>query len=318
VADYNQATATSVSAGSLAAPTPPSPPPVGLRLGSSNNELPVVSYAWRASRPGTGTPDLRDFIVTLAPGSVEPGVWGALAAGTHLDSATIRVRRMSQGNLDEYRTYTVQDVTVSSFSTGEDGSGGTPEVAVADPSTFAPYAGFGTTAFLGTGDLATPGTVSESGGVFTVSGSHTYAEEGSHPISVIVQHDNAAAASVTLQVEYAFSGCLAPLHPNMSYALGGTIPGRVGGGPRADSPAEGGDDILVGGVGDDLLVGSAGQDLLVGGFAPHRSDAIAEDARPSHATDDDFIISGGGVADLAHDQGVLEATLPHDMDTGDV
>jgi Ca2+-binding RTX toxin-like protein len=57
----------------------------------------------------------------------------------------------------------------------------------------------------------------------------------------------------------------------------GVPPGLVGGGPRADMPAEGGDDILVGGVGDDLLVGGAGQDLLVGSFAANRPANTGQD-----------------------------------------
>jgi hypothetical protein len=87
---------------------------------------------------------------------------------------------------------------------------------------------------------------------------------------------------------------------------------------RADMPADGGGDILVGGTGDDVLVGGTGQNLLVGGYAPHRPDALARDALPSRPADDYFILSGGGAADWLHDTGATEATLPHDMDTGDV
>jgi hypothetical protein len=93
--------------------------------------------------------------------------------------------------------------------------------------------------------------------------------------------------------------------------------GLVGAGLRADMPAEGGNNILVGGVGDDVLVGGTGQDLLVGGFAPRSPAATAQDALPSRPADDYFILSGDGAADPLHDQGATEVTLPHDMDTGD-
>jgi CSLREA domain-containing protein len=97
----------------------------------------------------------------------------------------------------------------------------------------------------------------------------------------------------------------------------GALPGLVGSGLRADLPAQGGDYVLTGGVGDDLLVGGAGQDLLVGGFAANRPASTGQDALPSRPADDYFILSGGGAADLLHDQGATEVTLPHDMDTGD-
>jgi autotransporter-associated beta strand protein len=223
LADYDQAKGIIYSPGGLVSPALPAPPPLGLTLGG-NNEMAVTGYSWGPRNSGAGTPTLNDLSLLLAPGIVEPGLWGALVAGTYLPSAVVHVRAPSATLPFEYLTYTLQDVTISGFSTGEDGSGapqdtlqlhfgeltesyssatgatavavsdfngGTPEVAVADAGTFAAYAGFGTRAFLGTGDLAVPGTISESGGIFTVSGSHTYAEENSHPISVIVQHDSA-------------------------------------------------------------------------------------------------------------------------------
>ena len=48
----------------------------------------------------------------LRPGTAEPGLWGHLAAGTHLDSAVIHVRT---GLGQEYATYTLTNVTVASF-----------------------------------------------------------------------------------------------------------------------------------------------------------------------------------------------------------
>jgi type VI protein secretion system component Hcp len=84
-------------------------------------ELAIQSYSWGAQ--GGTIPRVQDFTMTLAPGSVEPGLWGHLAANTHVNSAVIHVR--NGGGL-EYATYTLTDVLISSFTTGE-ASGGTPQ-----------------------------------------------------------------------------------------------------------------------------------------------------------------------------------------------
>src|SRR5205823_5482231 len=44
---------------------------------------------------------------------------------------------------------------------------------------------------------ASPGTITVNAGVFTVSGNHSYAEEGSKTITVTVNHDTALAATTT-------------------------------------------------------------------------------------------------------------------------
>src|SRR5262249_37913207 len=49
----------------------------------------------------------------------------------------------------------------------------------------------------GDGTPAVPGTVTFAGGLFTVSGSHTYAEEGSFPVSVTVSEDGGSGAAAT-------------------------------------------------------------------------------------------------------------------------
>jgi hypothetical protein len=113
-------------------------------------------------------------------------------------------------------------------------------------------------------------------------------------------------------------------------------------------PAEGGDDILVGGVGDDLLVGGAGQNLLVGGFAANRPantgqdvglsalDAlmvrgwsgkgdssvmpdVPTDALPLRFADESFLLNGGGAErTMPADQGASQATFAQDAGVSDV
>jgi len=133
-AQYDQVTATSDGAGSLAT-TALGTPAVGLAFvdaGVTESELPILSYSWSAtilttqgstgSGSGTAIPSVQNFTLTLAPTSAEPGLWGHLAAGTHLNSATIHVRQPVGGLETEYLTYTLTDVLITSFSTGDDGS----------------------------------------------------------------------------------------------------------------------------------------------------------------------------------------------------
>src|SRR5262249_8903001 len=85
-------------------------------------ELEVQSYSWGAGLGappvggggGGSKPLVDDFMLTLAPMSVEPGLWGHLANGGPL-SAVVHLRDASGR---EYQTYTLSNVTVSSFSTG--------------------------------------------------------------------------------------------------------------------------------------------------------------------------------------------------------
>ena len=64
---------------------------------------------------------MQNFTLTLAPTSAEPGLWGHLAAGKHLNSATIHVRKASGDLETEYVTYTLTNVFITSFSISEGG-----------------------------------------------------------------------------------------------------------------------------------------------------------------------------------------------------
>src|SRR5207244_3023634 len=52
------------------------------------------------------------------------------------------------------------------------------------------------TATIDWGNGSSPGTITVSGNTFTVTGSHTYAEEGSYTINVMLTHDSGAATTV--------------------------------------------------------------------------------------------------------------------------
>src|SRR5262249_18638040 len=92
-------------------------------------ELPVQSYSWAAANPGAALPSLHDFTLTLAPGGIEPGLWGHLAAGRHLNSATVNVRKLLGGEEGTYPSYALSTVTISSFTTSEQG-GAAPDDAI--------------------------------------------------------------------------------------------------------------------------------------------------------------------------------------------
>src|SRR5207247_2448730 len=49
----------------------------------------------------------------------------------------------------------------------------------------------------GDGTATSTGTISASGGVFTVKGNHTYADEGGYSVTVTISHDAAPNAAVT-------------------------------------------------------------------------------------------------------------------------
>src|SRR5207245_1027234 len=76
-------------------------------------ELEVQSYSWIGNRGNSAV--LANFTLTLAPTSVEPGLWGHLAAGRIFPTVVVHLR---DANGREYQAYTLSTVTISIFSTG--------------------------------------------------------------------------------------------------------------------------------------------------------------------------------------------------------
>src|SRR5262249_59605242 len=84
-----------------------------------------------------------------------------------------------------------------SLSSSEGSGTGTQTVATfTDPGGAEALADYSADIKWGDG-ATTSGNLSVSGGVFTVSGSHTYTEEGTYTISVVIHHDVAPDAIVT-------------------------------------------------------------------------------------------------------------------------
>jgi len=87
--------------------------------------------------------------------------------------------------------------TVVGVSASEGAAFGNAAVATfTDPGGAEVLTDYSATINWGDGTNST-GTISVSGGVFTVAGSHTYAEEGSYTVSATISHDSAASASAT-------------------------------------------------------------------------------------------------------------------------
>src|SRR5262245_16422290 len=85
-------------------------------------QLPVDSYSWGATHADGTATSMQDFTITLAPGSTEPGLWGHLAVGKPLDTATIQLSKaVGPGETQVYTTYTLTNVTITSFKTSEEG-----------------------------------------------------------------------------------------------------------------------------------------------------------------------------------------------------
>src|SRR5262249_54400775 len=122
-ASYNQLTRTSDGIGSLAGDSGATPPALvfvedSVALKGSD----ITSYTWGATNPDVFHASLQDFTITLTPGIAEPGLWGRLAVGKHLKTATIQLSKVSAlGKPHVYTTYTLTNVTISSFTTSEQG-----------------------------------------------------------------------------------------------------------------------------------------------------------------------------------------------------
>jgi probable HAF family extracellular repeat protein len=207
-ADYNVATARSGGAGSLKGPTLSGTPQVGLSFvekGVTLPELAISSYSWGATNASGTKPSLQDLSLTLDPSAVEPGLWGHLAAGIHLQSATIHVRKDVDGVATEYITYVLKNVYISSFKTSE--GGGTPPQDTIQlhfgevQETYSPINANGK---LGTSYTADYNRVTNKSVVPTVSGVSSTAANGTYAtgsvIDVTIAFNEAVLVSGTPQL----------------------------------------------------------------------------------------------------------------------
>src|SRR5579872_6048793 len=126
-AAYDQGTGITSGAASLNQPGLEGAPSMGLSFingGVTEPELTVDSYSWGATGPAAGgsagaarsLPSLQNFTLTLDPTSAEPALWSYLTTGKDLDAAVLHVRNSDANNTDDL-TYTLKDVSITSFTT---------------------------------------------------------------------------------------------------------------------------------------------------------------------------------------------------------
>lgn len=94
-------------------------------------EIDVLAWSWGMSNSGyahagggqgAGKVNVQDLSFTKYVDKSTPPLLLAAAKGTHIDEATLVVRKQSGDNPIEYLTITMQEIIVTSISTG--GSGG--------------------------------------------------------------------------------------------------------------------------------------------------------------------------------------------------
>src|SRR5262249_14023276 len=123
-ASYDLRTAKSDGIGSLAGDSQSTNP--GLTFvedGTPQKGSEFTAYTWAVSNPSGGIPSVSDFTLSLLPGSPEPGLWGNSDVRTPLSSATVRLHKILAGQPQAYATYSLSDVTISSFSTADQNGG---------------------------------------------------------------------------------------------------------------------------------------------------------------------------------------------------
>ena len=107
----------------------------------------------------------------------------------------------------QHWTKPTEQAITASGTTGSTGEGQTfsgPVATITDPDTNASPSEYSAVIDWGDGSSTTAGTVTGSGGAFTVSGSHPYAEDGSYSVKVTISDNdspaNGASASTTMTV----------------------------------------------------------------------------------------------------------------------
>lgn len=95
------------------------------------DEIDVLAWSWGLSQSGTmhmgtgggaGKVNVQDLSFTKFSDKASPTIMTACSKGTHIDKATLTVRKAGGDNPLEYYKVTLEGVLVSSYSTG--GSGG--------------------------------------------------------------------------------------------------------------------------------------------------------------------------------------------------
>ncbi len=99
-------------------PQPASTPVVGLTLGGTAGELPVLDYTFGLTHPAGGKATDSALTLTADASTADPGFLVNLAAGKHIPSAVIHAnRQLTSATQREVQTITLTDVVVTQYST---------------------------------------------------------------------------------------------------------------------------------------------------------------------------------------------------------
>jgi hypothetical protein len=185
--------------------TTPIPIPATETFSFSGN---VMHFTADDAGPFTATIDWGDLTAPTA-GVITPVVGGFDVSGTHTYvedgtyTATVTITDLADGNtVAPTTTATVDEqslsITAKAFSVPENSSASVLVATASDPGSPDPGTDFTATIDWGDG-TTTPGTVTATGGGdFNITGSHAYADEGSHSVSTtFLETSQAGFGSVT-------------------------------------------------------------------------------------------------------------------------
>ena len=169
--------------------------PAGAEPVTGSNYLATINWGDGTSSAGTiANTGGNNFSVSGTHTYAEEGTYTVAVTITHEALPSITVNS----------TANIADVSVSvtgvNVSAVEGASTGSVQVATfTDPGTPAgePAANYSASINWGDGTAASTGTISFGGGVFTVSGSHTYAEEGTYAITITINHEMTTPQTAT-------------------------------------------------------------------------------------------------------------------------
>jgi len=185
----------------------------GTEAASNSSALSAATFSDANSRAPAG-----DFTATITWGDGGPTSTGTVTgsggsysvAGSHTYAEegsyaiSIAVADVGGQTATITGTATVGDAALTGSSTatagGSEGASNSSVLAAAtftDANTAAPATDFTATITWGDGGPTSTGTVTGSGGSYSVAGSHTYAEEGSYAISIAVADDGGQTATIT-------------------------------------------------------------------------------------------------------------------------
>src|SRR5579871_817712 len=220
------------------------PPPVVTAAGNQtateagSKSFTIGSFQDAGAGPDSGSINWGDGTTATSLGTVTPGTLSNQThtyaeEGSYTVTITITDAGSSQSGTGMF-VVTVSDPNVTASGgvsvTAQEGTlSATQMVATfTDPAGAEAADGTHYSASINWGDntAATPGSIALNGTTFTVSGSHTYAEEGSYTLTVTINHESSTAQNVT-DTATVSDPMVAGMPVNVSAVVGSAFSGSV-------------------------------------------------------------------------------------------